>query len=54
MIMRKGDLFRASKLHYREIGACDDAAAPLISLQWVDPQPALTIEEFASLLTKPN
>ncbi len=52
MVMRKGELFRASKLQYPEIGATPDAAAPLIALNWLDPQPTLTIEQLFALFTK--
>ena len=54
MVMRKGELFRASKLQYPEIGATPDAAAPLIALNWLDPQPTLTIEQLFALFTKPE
>lgn len=54
MVMRKGELFRASKLQYPEIGATPDAAAPLITLNWLEPQPTLTIEQLFALFTKPE
>ncbi|MDW5377343.1 VRR-NUC domain-containing protein [Halomonas sp. HP20-15] len=68
MIMRKGGLFRRSRLDYPEIAAeippvqaqaqADEAEplgpalAPLIAVGWVDPAPALTLEELFALLTK--
>ncbi len=39
MIMRKGDLFRSSKLDYEEIGCPHAAAAPLARLGWLDDPP---------------
>lgn len=50
LLMRKGPLFRASKLRYPEIGDIATALSPLVERQWVDLRPALTIEELASLL----
>jgi hypothetical protein len=52
MIGRKGDLFRASRLEYSEIGCPSDAAAALIDLAWVDRQPILTLAELGRLLRK--
>ncbi|NTZ82814.1 VRR-NUC domain-containing protein, partial [Burkholderia metallica] len=52
MLMRNGADFRASKLVYDEIGCTLDAAAPLVALGWVDPAPALTIDELFALSTK--
>ncbi|HIH2747512.1 VRR-NUC domain-containing protein [Burkholderia aenigmatica] len=52
MLMRNGADFRASKLVYDEIGCTLDAAAPLIELGWVDPAPALTLDELFALSTK--
>ena len=54
MVMRKGDLFRAGKLSYAEIGAADLAAGPLVAAGWVDDRPALCIDELRMLLTKPE
>ena len=36
MVMRKGELFRLSKLSYAEVGDSAAAMAPLIALGWVD------------------
>ena len=52
MIMRQGDLFRTSKLDYSEIGCPRRAAAPLIALSWVDPDPPLSFPELFRLLRK--
>lgn len=52
MIMRRGTLFRASKLRYAEIGAIPDAAGPLVAQGWVDDAPALTLEQLFALSTK--
>jgi len=52
MVMRSGDLFRASKVHYAEIGETRAAAEPLITLKWVSDRPALKLGEFARLVTK--
>ncbi|MBT2800221.1 VRR-NUC domain-containing protein [Halomonas sp. ISL-56] len=50
MVMRKGELFRLSKLSYAEIGDSATAMAPLIALEWVDDQPALGIDELFNQL----
>ncbi|KPQ19692.1 VRR-NUC domain-containing protein [Halomonas sp. HL-93] len=50
MVMRKGELFRLSKLSYAEIGDSADAMAPLIALGWVDDDPALSIDELFNQL----
>jgi VRR-NUC domain/Fanconi anemia-associated nuclease SAP domain len=52
MVMRSGNLFRASKLHYAEIGETRAAAEPLIESGWVSDRPALKLAEFARLVTK--
>nr|WP_298379041.1 VRR-NUC domain-containing protein [uncultured Halomonas sp.] len=52
MIMRKGTLFRESKLAYPEIGSTRDAAAPLIAQGLIDDRPMLSLEELFDLLTK--
>ncbi|AOI95266.1 VRR-NUC domain-containing protein [Burkholderia sp. LA-2-3-30-S1-D2] len=52
MLMRSGSDFRASKLVYDEIGSTLDAATPLVELGWVDPAPALTLDELFALSTK--
>ncbi|GAB2906872.1 VRR-NUC domain-containing protein [Paralcaligenes sp. KSB-10] len=52
MIMRKGTLFRSSKLHYDEIGGAVEAAQALIEQRWLDDRPPLTLEQLFTLLTK--
>ena len=52
MVMRRGDLFRASKLNYREIGDTCAAAARLVEAGWVTDRPMLHVEELQSVLTK--
>lgn len=52
MAMRKGDLFRSSRLVYAEIADREAAMAPLVLLKWVDDKPRLTLEELFRLLTK--
>jgi hypothetical protein len=54
MIMRRGDLFRASKLHYVEIGETSAAVVPLIEAGWVCDRPLLSIRDVHGLLTKPE
>ncbi|EHJ93959.1 VRR-NUC domain-containing protein [Vreelandella boliviensis] len=50
MVMRKGELFRLSKLTYAEVGDSAEAMSPLIALGWVDSDPALSIEELFNQL----
>jgi hypothetical protein len=52
MVMRKGELFRQSRLHYAEIGDIAAAARPLVERGWVDAQPLLTLEQLSGLLKK--
>ncbi|MEO7206194.1 MAG: VRR-NUC domain-containing protein [Steroidobacteraceae bacterium] len=52
LVMRRGDLFRASKIKYEEIGEIRAAAAPLIKKGWLSDHPKLQLDELASLLTK--
>jgi hypothetical protein len=54
MVMRKGTLFRASKLVYAEIGSAHEAARPLAALGLVEEDPALTLDELFELLQKPE
>lgn len=51
MLMRKGPMFRASKLVYDEIGCPFAAAAPLVALGWIDPQPMLSLDALFALAT---
>jgi hypothetical protein len=52
LIMRRGPLFRVSKIRYEEIGETAEALAPWIGLGWVDADPIVSIEQICSLLTK--
>jgi hypothetical protein len=52
MVMRKGELFRASKLSYPEIGCTQTAAAHLIAHGWVIEDPAVTLDQLFTLLLK--
>ncbi|HAT34006.1 MAG TPA: nuclease [Janthinobacterium sp.] len=54
MVMRKGSLFRASKLVYPEIGDTHAAAAPLLALGWLENDPLLTLEQLFELLHMPE
>ncbi len=50
MVMRKGELFRLSKLSYAEVGDSAAAMAPLMALGWVDSDPALSVDELFNQL----
>lgn len=52
MVMRKGVHFRASKLHYLEIGDIAQAAAPLLELGWLDEKAPLLLETLFEVLLK--
>nr|WP_150710544.1 VRR-NUC domain-containing protein [Pseudomonas fluorescens] len=52
MVMRKGIHFRASKLHYLEIGDITTAAAPLLTLGWIDEQCPLPLPSLFDVLLK--
>lgn len=52
MVMRKGELFRASKLRYDEIGCPYEAARPLVEHGWLDDRPLLSLEQLFGILTK--
>lgn len=52
MVMRKGELFRSSKLDYPELGDTREAVQPLLINGWVDPRPALSLEQLFVLLRK--
>lgn len=54
MAMRKGVLFRASKLVYAEIGDTAAAAAPLAALGWIAADARLSLEELFAVLQKPE
>ncbi|MCJ0973589.1 VRR-NUC domain-containing protein [Pseudomonas sp. PS1] len=52
MVMRKGTLFRASKLRYAEIGCPLEAAPALLEHGWVEANPALDLTQLFALLKK--
>ncbi|MHC8411208.1 VRR-NUC domain-containing protein [Pseudomonas sp. Hz4] len=52
MVMRKGEHFRASKLHYLEIGDTAIAAGPLLALGWINEQLPMPIEVLFEVLLK--
>ena len=54
MVMRKGELFRASKLSYAEIGCPVEAAGQLLGTGWVVADPELSLDELFDLLSKPE
>jgi hypothetical protein len=54
MVMRKGCLFRASKLVYAEVGDTHAAALPLLELGWIENDPLLSLDQLFELLLKPE
>ena len=54
MVMRKGTLFRASKLNYAEIGCTLEAARHLLPTGWICSDPVITLDELFELLLKPE
>jgi hypothetical protein len=54
MVMRKGSLFRASKMNYPEIGCPVAAAHELLPTGWIVLDPVLGIGELFELLIKPE
>ena len=54
MVMRKGTLFRASKLNYAEIGCTLAAAQHLLPTGWICSDPVMTLDELFELLLKPE
>jgi hypothetical protein len=52
MVMRKGTLFRASKLNYAEIGCPVEAARHLLPTGWVASDPVVSLDELFELLLK--
>jgi hypothetical protein len=52
LIMRRGPLFRLSKIQYEEIEDTTAALAPSVELGWVDVDPIVSIDQVCSLLTK--
>jgi hypothetical protein len=54
MVMRKGKLFRASKLNYAEIGCPVAAARALLPSGWIEADPVITLDELFELASKPE
>ncbi|MBZ2207333.1 VRR-NUC domain-containing protein [Massilia soli] len=54
MVMRKGTLFRASKLSYAEIGCTVEAVRKLLPTGWIEHDPVITIDQLFELLSKPE
>jgi hypothetical protein len=54
MVMRKGSLFRASKMNYPEIGCPVAAAQDLLPTGWIVTDPIIAIDELFELLVKPE
>jgi tetratricopeptide (TPR) repeat protein len=52
MVMRKGLLFRASKLDYPEIGDTRQAATALLAHGWIDASPPLSLAQLFTVLRK--
>ena len=52
MVMRKGGLFRTSKLRYEEIGDIATAMRALVEAGWVEVDPELALEQLYGLLTR--
>ncbi|MEJ7806582.1 MAG: VRR-NUC domain-containing protein, partial [Telluria sp.] len=52
MVMRKGTLFRASKLNYAEIGCPVEAARHLLPTGWVASDPVISLDALFDLLLK--
>ena len=52
MVMRKGPLYRASKLVYEEIGPAREAVEPLLQQGWVDSQAPLGVAQLFDVLQK--
>jgi hypothetical protein len=52
MVMRKGSLFRSSKLVYPEIGDTNAAVQPLIAQGWIAADSVIELAQLYDLLTK--
>lgn len=52
MVMRAGDVFRADKLRYPELGVAESTAlAELVAGGWLDAEPLLTLDQLFRLFT---
>lgn len=54
MVIRKGEVFRASKLSYAEIGCAHAAAVPLQDAGLIEADPWLSLDELFAQLSKPE
>lgn len=54
MVMRKGELFRADKLYYPELGPAEVVVQPLIDKGWVKSSPLLNLASLFRLFTWPE
>lgn len=54
MLMRRGDVFRSSRLVYDEIDDIAEAISDLARIGWVDTAPRLTLDTLFALMTKPE
>jgi hypothetical protein len=54
MVMRKGTVFRASKLVYAEIGNTHEAAHPLAVAGLIEEDPLVDLDQLFALLQKPE
>ncbi|KXU82278.1 nuclease [Paraburkholderia monticola] len=52
MLMRKGMLFRTSRLVYDEIGCPLQAAMPIAVHRWIDTEPPLSLDDLFALSTR--
>jgi hypothetical protein len=52
MVMRKGCVFRQSKLNYAEIGCTGEAARALLGTGWIESDPVVSLETVFALLSK--
>ena len=52
LVMRRGNLFRRSRINYPEIGDLDSALSPLMALGWIDSEPGLSLQELFRLSTR--
>jgi hypothetical protein len=52
LLMRKGPVFRVSRLGYIEIGPTAAALQPLLKTGWIEADPLLELDQLFSLLTR--
>ena len=54
LVMRRGALFRRSRIAYPELGDIASAAAPLLILGWLKEDPELDAQALSALITRPE